>query len=130
MWGTSRPGRWEPCRTVIIIERRGPVRCWKPPLPGQELCEEHAREAEGEKRPAPSAIGDFVVGLLGEISPDSRIIEFTETPAGKYALRVETRPGTTKSVLVAKPVIDSAVTDPSSLTNLRTILRSVLRAVP
>ena len=50
--------RWDPCRAVVNIEGRGPVRCWLPPAPGSPWCPAHAASGRAQSEDVASPADD------------------------------------------------------------------------
>jgi len=66
----------------------------------------------------------FVTWVLAEISVEAQLLELMETPGEKYTLRIEIQREVPKPLVIAKCLIDSAVTHSGSLRTFRNILRT------
>ena len=70
------------------------------------------------------SLGAFVATLLREIEPTARLLDFIKAPADHYTLRVEIPGQISKTVILARPLIEDALSRPAAHRSLRLILRS------
>src|SRR5262249_38302641 len=68
--------------------------------------------------------GAFVATLLRDIRPTARLVDFLEAPPDHYTLRVEIPGEVGKTVILARQLIENALSRPAALRSLRLILRS------
>jgi hypothetical protein len=78
----------------------------------------------------PRASSDFIAGLLAELDPDARLVDFALVDRNYYTLRIDL-PGEEvgKSFTVPCRIVEKAFTDPRGLTVLRNILQSVVTTI-
>lgn len=70
------------------------------------------------------SLGAFVATVLRELQPTSRLAEFIESPPEHYTLRVEIPGEISKRLILARRLIEDALSRPAALRSLRLILRS------
>ncbi|PWU17498.1 MAG: hypothetical protein C5B48_15885 [Candidatus Rokuibacteriota bacterium] len=66
----------------------------------------------------------FLAWVLAGISAEAQLAELTETPEGTYCIRIEMEREVPKPLAIPKCLIDSAVTNATSLRTLRNIIHT------
>jgi len=98
------------------------------------ICQ-HVEAADTAIDPAPvpvvaglDRLKAFVEWVLGEVSPEAKLVELTDLPEDAYTLRVEVPGEVPKPLRVPRYLIESAVTFPLSLRTLRNLLHAQILA--
>src|SRR5262245_14801496 len=119
------PRRWESCLVIRLLEGRGPVRCWLPPIPGHTLCEAHLPGPDAT--PADTEPRAFISALLHEIHAGAELCELVRLPDGPhYELRAGLPGLVAKWVVVPEGMVRLASVDLAAHRALRNLLATIV----
>jgi hypothetical protein len=117
--------RWESCPATMLIEGRGPVRCWFPPRPGHMLCPAHdpgPDPVDGE-----SELRAMLSALLKQLHTEAEMSDFVRLSGGPhYELRVGVSGGVAKWVIVPEGIVRRAPVDLPTHRVLRDFLAAII----